>query len=64
MMHSLILFTGLLFGTIVSTMPIEGDDEVHSSHFLKYYTGDNRGETLLKTMIDPRAVYQKLATTS
>lgn len=44
MMHSLILFTGLLFGTIVLAVPIEGDGEVHSSHFLNVIDwGQNGG---------------------
>lgn len=64
MMHSLILFTGLLLGTIVSAVPIEGDGKVHSSHFLNVIYYEIIVETLLKTMIYPRTVYQKLALAS
>ncbi|KAJ5160960.1 chitinase 2 [Penicillium canariense] len=46
--HSLVLFTSLLLlGIIVSAVPIEGDDEVHSSHFLNViYWGQNGGNTI------------------
>ncbi|KAJ5569155.1 chitinase 2 [Penicillium hetheringtonii] len=47
MMLRLVLFAGLLLGTIVSAVPLEGDDDVHSSHFLNViYWGQNGGNAI------------------